>query len=224
MDEGQKTVKRRLSEQFVLLVASCFLPGASLAGTITFDTGATTGALSEVVTGSYSEDGLTMTHVDSGYQPRNSHWDRFRGYHGATVLDNSAGIHMGNNGEEVLFTSAGGYFDLLSIDIEEIFQGTGPSTSSITGVFTSSLGAVLNTSAEGTVSFAGLAGWTGITSFTFSMPFGTGDCAVGGTDCSGMVFDNISFSASVPEPPVYLSLISFLLILARFRKSFALRL
>lgn len=140
--------------------------------------------------GSFTQNGLTMSPVNSGVG--SNHWDHLGSVHGATASDNSAGIHSGRNAEEVTFTYLGGAaFDLLSIDIEALMlQGA----SSVTGTFSASSGAVAFVSGIGTVDFTALSGWTNITSFNFIMPIQSVMCDQGASvDCSGMVIDNVIF-------------------------------
>ncbi len=141
-----------------------------------------------------------MAPVDSGYG--SNHWDREGSQFGATAVDNSARIHQGNSGEEVVFTYSGGVFDLLNIDIEAI---TLQLATSVTGTFLASSGATHTVSTIGMVDFTILSGWTNITSFTFFTPNEPQPCDGGTTvNCSGIVFDNINFqehvSSDIPEP------------------------
>ena len=148
-----------------------------------------------------------MTPLDTGSLAGANHWDWFRNDSGATSSDWHAGIHTGNNAEEVQFVYSGGAaFDLLSILIEGIILDP-DNTGGLTGTFTTSAGGVHTVSSAGLVDFTAVSGFSNITSFTFSMPLGVGDCSVAGTDCSTMMFDDVTFrqhvaSGNIPEPGI----------------------
>ncbi len=154
---------------------------------------------------SYTQNGLTMRPIDSGFRLNPNHWDRIGNPlingnvpTGATADDNSARIHRGNNGEEVVFSHVNGTFDLLSFDIEAI---TLKDATSITGTLLSSSGSIYIVSAIGTIDFTGLEGWSNISSFSFSVPKVPGQldiCGQSTTDCSGIVFDNVITQVPVP--------------------------
>jgi len=80
----------------------------------------------------------------------------------------------------------------------------------LTGAFTSSAGGNTPVSAAGLFDFTGISGFSNITSFTFSMPLGQGRCEVPGTDCSTMMFDDVTFrehtqnTQGLPEPSTLL--------------------
>ncbi len=170
---------------------------ASASHALVLDFGSSDG-LEVVETGSFTQNGLTMSPVNSGFGP--NHWDHLVSVHGATASDNSAGIHRGRNAEEVTFSYLdGAAFDLLSIDIEALMlQGA----SSVTGTFFASSGEEVVVSGIGTVDFTDLYGWTNITSFSFSVPLQSVMCDQGvRVDCSGMVLDNITFQAYEQNQP-----------------------
>ncbi len=155
----------------------------------------------------YSQNGLTMTPSDTGTAGGQGHWDWYRtdgDPYGTTNSDWHAAIHRGNNGEEVSFSFGGAAFDLLSFTIDLILVDTADATG-VTGTFLSSTGGSTSVSSAGVIDFTAISGFSNITSFTFSVPLGVGNCNVVGNDCSNIFFDDVVFrehvpSNAVPEP------------------------
>jgi len=175
--------------------------------------------LVDITTAAFTQNGLTLTPIDSGVGT--NHWDlNLSGQFGATTEDFSAGIHRGNNGEKVDFTYFNGSFDLLSIDIEVVYSDLFVSVTE--GTIQASSGATHTVSNRGTIDFTSLAGWSGITSFSFFMPSGSANCNDAGVDCPGIVFDNVVFQehvvSQVPVPAAVWLFASGVLGLARLNR------
>lgn len=186
------------------ILFAALMPATGSVHALLMDFGSGAGSTT-ITTASFTQDGLTMSHVDSGCaSPCVSHWDSFRDSFGATSSDWHAGIHTGNNGEAVRFTFGGAAFDLLSILIEGIILDSDNGGAGLTATFSTSAGGSHSVSAAGSVDFTLLSGFSNITWFEFSAPLGQGRCDVVGTDCSTIMFDDVSFQrhipGDVPEP------------------------
>ncbi len=152
----------------------------------------------------FSQNGLTMTPLNTGSVAGN-HYDHFADSFGSPA-DNAAGIHTGNNAEEVSFVFSGGAFDLLSVFSEGFLLDPDNAGLGLTVTFAASSGATHTVSDPfvGLIDFSVLTGWTNITSFKISAPLGVGACEIQGNDCSTFGFDDVTFQAHVsnriPEP------------------------
>lgn len=175
------------------------LAGPAGASVVTFGSGP---GVTTVVTHPHVEAGMTMTPLNTGTPLRTSHWDLFRSSFNGTSADWHAGIHTGDNAEEVEFTFGGAAFDLLSILIEGFSIDADNNGAGLTITFTSSSGghhSITNLFGPGILDFAGISGFSNITSFRISAPLGVGECNTLGADCSHMGFDDVTFQPHVPD-------------------------
>lgn len=187
---------RRIAFSGVGAVLMAIISTSSSALVMDFGTGGITG----IVTTPFTQNGLTITPVNTGSGVNPNHWDRIASGAFGSTSDVSAIIHRGNNGEEVSFQFMGGTaFDLLNVFVEGFILDP-DNTGGLTATFAASSGAthMVSDPFSGIINFAAMSGWSNITSFSISVPLGVGGCPTTGADCSNFGFDDINFRAHVP--------------------------
>lgn len=192
MHSSSRRFSAMLSRQSIalLLLAIGITVGAAHPGraaTMTFnDYGVPVGTTDTT----HTETGLTMSTTTG-------HFDIYGSILGGTPADNIAAIHTGNGGQQVQFTYVGGSFDLLSVDITGWLVRGGENP--MTATFDASSGATYTAIAPtiGVIDFALMSGWSNISWFTFTAPFGVVSCS---DTCSIVGFDDVTVQAQTPIP------------------------
>ena len=156
---------RRLAILLGLVVAisiglTAVVAAHSATTTITFNDALETGAPS-----SYTELGLTVTMTSAFFTPPNPHMHT--NYVDTLDSDGAIMIHGSSGARQAEFDMGGNAFDVVSFDLAGTYSWVPFGTND----FVASNGSTLTVTTPGTVVLP--AGWTGITSFTWTISPGT---------------------------------------------------
>ncbi|MGB0723576.1 MAG: hypothetical protein ACPGU7_14395 [Gammaproteobacteria bacterium] len=154
------------------------------------------------VTYVYTEQGMSFDNPYAG-----GHFDIYNraADFPATTGSQTAGIHNGNNGSDILITHQDGVFDMISLDLVAWnTTGVNPSVTTDLLTITSSAGGsvLLDSTFTGILDFTALTGFEDIDWLRMEMPDRSLSCTVNGSICYGAVFDQFTFRVGEEEIPV----------------------